>query len=127
MPVLLWRMDRIEVVRSGNLQKGASTLGILREKAFESSKALVSKSTVAPGTISSWHHHGARNLYGFVLSGRLRLECMKGQADSVDVESSDFFHIPPGLVHRDVNPGKTDAVIVNVLIGEGPAAVNVEG
>ncbi len=119
-------MDRIEVVRNGNLQRGASTLGIVREKAFDSGPMLVSKSTVAPGVVSSWHHHGARRLYGFVVSGKLRLEWGTKGADSIEVGRGDFFQIPIGLIHRDVNPGKSDAVIVNVLFGEGPAVVNVD-
>ena len=42
------------------------------------------------------------------------------------MNSRDFFHIPAGLVHRDLNPDKThDLVVVNVLVGQGPSVVNV--
>lgn len=121
------RMLHIEVIRAEKLQSGSVTKGILREKAFDSGSMLVSKSTVSGGTVSDWHHHGGRTLYGFVVSGRLRLECVKNGTDAVEVREGDFFHIPPGLVHRDVNPDRSvSAVIVNVLAGEGPAVVNVE-
>jgi len=44
------------------------------------------------------------------------------------LDSGDFFHIPAGLVHRDLNPDKThDLVVVNVLVGKGPSEVNERG
>ena len=120
-------MGGIEVVRAGTLTTGSTTVGILREKAFESGSVVFSKSTVAGGTVSNWHHHGGRDLYGYVVSGRLVLEQGKSGQESVEVRQGDFFHIHPGLVHRDVNPERTEpAVIVNLLLGEGEPVVNVE-
>jgi quercetin dioxygenase-like cupin family protein len=118
-------MEKIEVVRRGNLQSGGTTPGIVRERAFDSGQTLFSKSTIAPGTISAWHHHGSRQLYGFVVSGTLRLELSEKGEAAVDVSDGDFFRIPPGLVHRDVNIGSAEVVIVNLLLGEGNAVVNV--
>jgi len=118
-------MERIEVVRK--LAPGTKTPGILREKAFDSESLLFSKSTIAPKNVSSWHHHGTRDLYGFALRGRLRLEYGPDGREFADLREGDFFRIPPGLVHRDVNPDPSaEAVIVNILIGEGPTLVNVE-
>ena len=120
-------MEGIDVVRVGTLATGSTTVGILREKAFDSGSVVFSKSTVAGGTVSNWHHHGARDLYGYVVSGRLVLEQGKAGQESVEVRQGDFFHIHPGLVHRDVNPARTEpAVIVNLLLGEGEPVVNVE-
>ncbi len=120
-------VEAIEVVRRGGLGAGGSTAGIVREKAFESPGVVVSKSTVPGDAVSAWHHHGARNLYGFVVSGRLKLEFGRAGKESVEVAAGDFFHITPGLIHRDVNPDRHEkAVIVNVSVGEGPAVVNVE-
>ncbi len=117
----------IEVVRAGNLQSGVATPGILRQKAFDKGREIVSKSTVSPGIVSSWHHHGSRRLYGFVVSGRLMLDFGEKGLGSVEVRVGDFFHIPPGIVHRDVNPDKdANAVVVNILVGDGPAVVNVD-
>ena len=49
-----------------------------------------------------------------------------GGKEAAEVRAGDFFHIPVGLVHRDVNPSrKVDAFVVNVLLGEGPTVVNV--
>ncbi len=120
-------MQQIEVVRAGKLQSGGTTRGILREKAFDSGGMLISKSTVAGGTVSDWHHHSQRSLYAFVVIGKLSLEYGENEAEGVEVGEGEFFHIPPRLVHRDVNPDRSSsAVIVSVLAGEGPAVVNVE-
>ena len=63
-----------------------------------------------------------------MVSGRLRLEYGPGGTEAVEVTPGDFFHIPPHLVHRDLNPDKgRGLVVVNILVGEGPAVVNVEG
>ena len=121
-------MPRIEVARKAELRPGQPTPGILREKAFEAEGILFSRSTVAGAVVSDWHHHGARDLYGFLISGRLRLEFGNGGGDSVDLDAGDFFHIPPRVIHRDVNLGKRRKLLVaNMLIGAGPPLVNVDG
>jgi len=121
-------MPRIEVVHGTDLKKGESTSGVVREKAFESSNALVSRTRLERGAVSGWHHHGTHELYGFLVSGQLRLEYGPKGADAAVVGPGDFFHVPPGLVHRDVNPDRAhDLVIVNILVGSGVPVVNVEG
>ncbi len=119
-------MTRIEVVRGGELRTGDSTKGIVRDRAFESDEVLFGQSKIAVGTQSGWHHHGTRHLYGFIVSGTLRFDFLKTRIESIEVNPGDFFHIPVGLVHRDVNPDQTtEAVVVNILLGKGPAVVNV--
>ncbi len=121
-------MTKIEVVRNTDLKAGDSNPGVVRKRAFEHENAIVSQTRVAGGVVSGWHHHGTRNLYGFQVSGRLRLEYGPNGRDAVEVKPGDYFHIPPHLVHRDVNPDqKHELVVVNVLVGEGPAVINVEG
>lgn len=121
-------MSGIEVVRESDLRKGDSTDGIVRRRAFDSENTIVSQSRVAAGVVSGWHHYGARDLFGFVVNGQLRLESAMNSPGGVDLNSGDFFHIPAGLVHRDLNPDKThDLVVVNVLVGQGPSVVNVRG
>jgi uncharacterized RmlC-like cupin family protein len=121
-------MSRIEIVRAAELQKGESTPGIVRDKAFETEEVLFARSKIAGAVKSGWHHHGKRHLYGFIVSGRLRFDYGDSGRESVEVGSGDFFHIPVGLVHRDVNPDlNKDAVVVNILLGKGPAVVNVSG
>ncbi|HEV2120876.1 MAG TPA: cupin domain-containing protein [Candidatus Bathyarchaeia archaeon] len=119
-------MTGIEVVRRGKLRTGDSTKGILRDRAFESEEVLLGQSKIATGTLSGWHHHGTRHLYGYIVSGRLRFDCVTAKIESIEVSPGDFFHIPVGLVHRDVNPDQTmEAIVVNILLGKGPAVVNV--
>jgi len=121
-------VSRIEVVRKAELLAGQSTPGILREKAFETEGVLFSRSTVAGAVVSDWHHHGERHLYGFLISGHLRLEFGSRGEESVDLHPGDFFHIPPGLIHRDVNPDKREELLVaNILLGKGPTVVNAKG
>ena len=67
-------MPGIEVVRESDLKKGDSTDGIVRRRAFDSENTIVSRSRVVAGVVSGWRHHRARDLYGFVVNGQLRLE-----------------------------------------------------
>jgi uncharacterized RmlC-like cupin family protein len=121
-------MPRIEVVRKAELLAGQSTPGILREKAFEADGVLVARSTVGGGVVSDWHHHGERRLYGFLISGRLRLEFGSKGEEAVELNPGDFFQIPPKLIHRDVNPSKRQELrVANILLGRGPPVVNVKG
>jgi len=109
------------------LGPGDSTEGIVRKKAFESETTIVSQSQVAPGVVSGWHHHGTRQLYGFIVLGRLQLEYFLRRREIADLNIGDFFHIPAGLVHRDLNPNKDrELVVVNILVGSGPAVINVD-
>ncbi len=120
-------MTRIGVVRSAELGAGYSTKGIIRKKAFESENAIVSQSQVAPRVVSGWHHHGTHDLYGYIVSGRLQLEHGLKRHEIADLSRGDFFHVPPGLIHRDINPDKDrELFVVNILVGSGPAVVNVD-
>ena len=123
-------LKEIEVVRGSELKTGYSTPGIVREKAFESMHRyiIVSRTRVAAGKISDWHHHGTRHLYAFLEAGRMRLEYGPKGNTAVEVRHGDFFHIPPLLVHRDVNPDREqELAVVNILIGRGEPVINVKG
>jgi len=121
-------MAQIEVVRQSDLKAGDSTQGILRKKAFDGIGISVAQTHVPGGAVSGWHHHGERHLYGFLVAGKLHLEYGRGGKIVAEVGRGDFFHIPPGLVHRDVNPSREEtAIVVNVTVGEGPPMVNVSG
>ena len=118
-------MEKVEVVRGADLKQGAKTSGILRGRAFETTKMVLAQSRIAGGVVSGWHHHGERELYGFLVSGRLQIEL--GDGDAVEVSPGDFFHVPAGLVHRDANlDGQEEAWVVNITLGGGPTVVNVE-
>src|SRR5256885_16289538 len=97
-------MPRIDVVHGTDLKKGESTPGIFREKAFQSSNVLMSRTRLERGAVSGWHHHGTHELYGFLVSGQLRLEYGPKGADAAVVGPGGFFHLPPGLGPRGVDP-----------------------
>ena len=121
-------MAAVEVVRSHEMHRGESTEGIVRERAFEDNRVVVGRSRISGGVVSAWHHHGTRHLYGFLLAGRIRFDYGPAGRHSVELGVGDHFHIPPGLVHRDVNPDRREeAVVVHVTVGQGPTVVNVAG
>ena len=69
---------------------------------------------------------GIRREKAFV-SGRLRLEYGPNGTEAAAVSPGDFFHVPRGLVHRDVNPDPAHGVVVvSILVGSGVPVVNVE-
>jgi len=120
-------MKRIEVIRSNTTRKGEATRGIARTRIFETDNILVGRSHIGGGVESDWHHHGLREVYGFILSGRLRFDYGRNGRGSIEARTGDFFHIPSGLIHRDVNPDpKKEAVVVNFMLGEGPAVLNMD-
>ena len=121
-------MAYIDVVRGADLRSSEATRGIVRDAAFERRGMTIARSRVPAGVSSDWHHHGERELYGFMVSGRLRLEYGPLGKQAADLSPGDFFHIPARLVHRDVNPTRDqDVIVVNLLEGVGPTVVNVSG
>ncbi len=65
-------------------------------------------------------------MLGFVVRGAARFEFGPDGSDAVDVGEGGFFHVPAGLVHRDVNPLDVEQEIVLTLVGRGPLVVNVQ-
>jgi uncharacterized RmlC-like cupin family protein len=66
--------DRVSVVAPHGLTQGDSTPGIVREVAFATDRALHVRGRVNGGVVSGWHHHGDREVLGYVVRGRLRFE-----------------------------------------------------
>jgi uncharacterized RmlC-like cupin family protein len=79
------------------------------------------------GVASGWHHHGDRDVLGHVVRGRARFEFGPGGRESTDVETGGFFHVPAGLIHRDVNPSDEPQELILSFVGTGPLVVNAEG
>jgi uncharacterized RmlC-like cupin family protein len=100
---------------------------VLREAAFELAGATLMRARAEPRAASGWHHHGARDVLGYVVRGRARFEFGPAGAASTEVEEGGFFHVPAGLVHRDVNPADEPQEIVLAVVGDGPLVVNVDG
>lgn len=118
--------DRVLVISPDGLRAGAMTPGVTRELALETPAVTVMRARAEARARSGWHHHGARGVYGYVVAGRARFEFGAGGRESVEVETGGFFHVPAGLVHRDVNPLDTPQEIVMTVVGSGPLVVNVD-
>lgn len=101
--------------------------GFGRRKAFETENVRMGETRLGPGAVSRWHHHGAWTLYGFVVLGRLTLEFGPRGVHRISPTAGEFFRIPPGLTHRDVNGTSSNTHIVNVIVGEGPTTIEVDG
>lgn len=104
-----------------------STPGIERFLALGSDRAMLIRAQGGPGIASGWHHHGRREVFGHVLSGRVRFEYGPGGRGSTEVEEGGYFHVPVGLVHRDVNPDDQPQDMLIAFVGEGQLVVNLEG
>ena len=115
------------VVAPQDLRPGAVTPGVTRELALETSCATVMRARAEAGARSGWHHHGVRDVLGYVVAGRARFEFGPGGTESADVETGGFFHVPAGLVHRDINPLDRPQEIIMTVIGDGPLVVNADG
>jgi uncharacterized RmlC-like cupin family protein len=119
--------ERVSTVSSDGLNAGAPTPGVLREIAFDTTRATLMRARADGGAASGWHHHGDREVLGYVVRGRARFEFGPDGAESTEVEEGGFFHVPAGLVHRDVNPSDEPQEIILSVVGEGPLVVNFEG
>jgi uncharacterized RmlC-like cupin family protein len=118
--------ERVRAVGPDELAATDPTQGILRELAFSTDRAIVIRARVDGGVVSGWHHHGDRDALGYVVSGKLRFD-FGGDGEQTDVEAQGFFHVPRGVVHRDVNPIDEPQELVIAFVGEGPLVVNVDG
>lgn len=121
------RVERVSAVGPGGLTKADATPGIVREIAFATDRAILVRGRVEGGVASGWHHHGDREVLGHLIKGRARFDFGPGGEESTEVEEGGFFHVPVGLVHRDVNPMDEPQEFIVVFAGEGPLVVNVEG
>ena len=110
------------------LSEAPASPGITRHLAFRGEDFVVVRSRVKPGVVSGWHHHGDYDLYGYIVSGSLRVEYGSGGRDATSVGPGDFVHIPAHTVHRDVTPsGSEGQEVILFLRGSGSMVVNVEG
>jgi len=119
--------DEIRAVEPGALREGAATPGVVREISFDLPGVTQMRARAAPHAATGWHHHGDRDVLGYVVRGRARFEFGPGGSRSTDVPEGGFFHVPAGLVHRDVNPAAEPQEIVLAIVGNGPLVVNVDG
>ena len=118
--------DRISARTADGLTEAPGYAGIVREVAFETDRAILIRARAEPGTATGWHHHGNREVHGHLLRGRARFEFGPGGRESTDVEEGGFFHVPAGLVHRDLNPFDEAQEMVLAFVGDGPLVVDLD-
>ena len=64
--------ERVRTVGPDGLSQADATEGIVRELAFGTDRVMLVRARVAGGVSSGWHHHGDREVLGYVLKGRVR-------------------------------------------------------
>ena len=101
--------------------------GIVREVACASERAIQVRARAEGRVATGWHHHGEREVFGYLVHGRARFEFGPGGRESLEVVEGGYFHVPAGLVHRDVNPSDESQEFVLVFAGSGPLVVDVDG
>lgn len=117
----------VEVLTPDELPADESTPGIVRKTVFQTENNAMVQSHVAGNTTSGWHHHGERHVYGYLVEGTAVLEYGPGGTERLELTAPGFVHIPPGTVHRDVNPAEEEQVVLINFVGSGPLVVNVDG
>ena len=121
-------MGNVTGVQKDELITGPSTPGIKRDFAFKDDGLLVIRSKTDPGTVSGWHRHGDFHVHGYMAKGSVLLEFGPERKESILVEESGFFHVPPHTTHRETNPSKTEGQeIIIFLTGKGDLVQNLEG
>lgn len=120
------RPRRVSALSPDGLSPGASTPGVVREVAFDISRATFMRARAEPGATTGWHHHGDRDILGYVARGAARFEFGPGGGDAIDVEEGGMFHVPPRLIHREVNPKNAPQEIILAVVGTGPIVGNFE-
>jgi uncharacterized RmlC-like cupin family protein len=118
--------EKIEVIHSPRVKiEGKRGLGT--ESVLESSVANVYVTKFAPGAATPWHHHGSRTSFGYVVTGNLVMEFGPRGKNAVRMSTGDFFSIPAGLIHRDLNRSRRQTVLATFSVGSGPFSTLVDG
>ena len=120
-------MSKIQALKSEALSESSASPGITRHMAFRDEDSIVLRSQAEPGTISGWHHHGDHEVYGYVVSGTVRLENGSEKENTISIGPGDFLHVPPHTVHREINPSSDEENdVILFLRGVGELVVNVD-
>jgi len=73
---------------------------------------------------SEWHHHGDNDVFGYVIEGEGYVD--DGSNEPLLATAGSWFHVPAGVVHRDVNPVDAEQDYVLWLTGSEPRIVYVD-
>lgn len=114
----------MEFVRPEDVEAEESTPGLSRQVVFETEQNVMVRSSVDSGSSTGWHHHCDRHAFGYVLIGKGTVEFGPGGREERAVNAPLCFHIPPGIIHREI--ADTDMEVVVNFVGQGPLFENVD-
>ena len=103
------------------------TAGMVRHEVIAAPGAWIGITRTPAGCASAWHHHGEYETYIGVQSGTARMEFGPGGQDTCEAQDGDFIVVPKGAVHREINPGQTENVLLIIRVGTGEPVFNVDG
>lgn len=118
--------DIPEFVTLDEMASAAETSGVDRRLAFETENNVMVRSRVDGDSATGWHHHGERHVYVYLVEGDVALEYGPDGRHRLEGSAPMFVHIPPKVVHRDINPADTEQISVINFVGSGPMVVNVD-
>lgn len=122
-------MSAIRVVAPDSrlVSEADATTGMIREQAVADEGIWVGEVRTSPNRPSGWHHHGDYDTYIYVKAGQVRFESGPNGIDVVEARPGDFIHVPPQVIHREVNPADSEGSVILMRVGSGPPVVNVDG
>lgn len=121
-------MGTVRAIRRGAIATGPATEGMNRKTVELGESVVAAETRIEPGAISAWHHHGEHTACVYILQGQLHIEWGAGGNESLDLSGGDFYVIPANTIHRESNPGSTEATVGKFfLVGTGAEAINVDG
>jgi quercetin dioxygenase-like cupin family protein len=118
---------RLRVAGPGDLTPTSPLAGLTREMPFTDAAVQQVKGHADGRIASDWHHHGDNDVFGHVVRGEGYVAYGPGDDERELASAGDFFHVPAGLVHRDVNPTDDEQDYYLWLTGSEPRTVPVDG
>lgn len=119
--------DSPRSVTQHDLEEAEGTPGITRKVFFDTDDNALVQAEADGGVSSGWHHHGDRHVYAHLLEGEASIEYGPGGRERLEIEAGGSFHLPPGIVHRDVNPIDEPQRWIISFVGTGALVENVDG
>lgn len=107
--------------------RAAQTSGMKRKLVKSTDTYWAGVVETEPNTASGWHHHDGYDTLIFVTRGRMRIESGPGGRHVVEAVSGEVINVPPGVVHREVNPIAQPGRAIVIRVGSGDPVVNVDG
>jgi len=119
--------EKVKIIKGQDLEDGPPTPGMARRQVDIADDAAMMEVRTDAGVTSGWHHHGDNTTYGFVVSGRVKVEFGAGGSEVLEGGPGDVFMVPPHTVHREGNPGDETHLLLAIRVGTGPTVINVDG